>query len=405
MLKNLVRSIIVCTVYVSIIFSQSRIEVTGVSLDGSTGLFLNPSSETLGVGHVRLGSSHYFSSQYRDLDIKIPFSISLGITSRSELYYSTNTWLINSLEKEENNTLGLRIKVFNLGNSITSIDFRGQYIDLLAGNKLLFEDRRIISRIITNFTLFNLKTYTNIGYIKSLKSNVSNADNRLIGGFGLVFPIVKQVQGIIDFQVNEYESFNKKINGSIALKWFLFNHIQLATGLNTDIRRNLQFVGVFLNLSVSSEIMKGPRRRIRTQKGFPVPPKLPISNYTSESKEIVSDKKDNISKAVQLPLSTHVEKFMEKNYINEFPIAPPINQLDAWKDEVAINIDKKIIDNSKLETKDLPFPPPQSEIEIPKYEEPELLKINDYEYLLDIDTLTLPKPPSLESLNNSISKE
>jgi len=402
MLKNIKRFIIVFVIFVSIVFTQSRIEGTGVGMDGSTGLFLNPSSETIGVGHIRLGSSHFISSQYQQLDKKIPFSISVGLTSRAELYYSTNTWLINSIEKEENDMLGLRIKMLNLNNSITSIDFRGQYIDILSGNKLLFEDRRIISRIITNFTLFNLKTHANIGYITSLESNVSNADNRVIGGIGVLFPIIKRVHGVIDFQVSEHESINNKINGSIALKWFLFNHIQLAGGFNTDIHGDEQFTGIFLNLSVSSEVMKGPGRRIRTRQGLPVPPKLPNNYFISEKKDdIIVDKKDVELQTEQYPLNIYVERYIENNYKNELPIVPPLNILDKWKEEVLININKKIITQPIVKAKDLPFPPPLTPLkknQVSKSEEPKPRIKNVFEYLLDIETLTLPKPPSLDSL-------
>ena len=76
MLNNLSRSIIVYIILASTVFTQNRIEGTGVGLDGSTGLFLNPSSETIGVGHIRLGTSHFIFSQYQQVDKKIPFSLS-----------------------------------------------------------------------------------------------------------------------------------------------------------------------------------------------------------------------------------------------------------------------------------------------------------------------------------------
>ena len=96
MLNNIVRCLVVGTVCFSVIYSQSRAGMSGVSLDGSTGLFLNPSPETLGVGHVRLGTSRSITTLSQNLATTIPLAISLGLTGRTELYYSTNSWEIRS---------------------------------------------------------------------------------------------------------------------------------------------------------------------------------------------------------------------------------------------------------------------------------------------------------------------
>ena len=145
MINNFIRYIIVCTICLSVLFAQSRTR-SGISLDGSTGLILNPSPETLGVGHLRLGTSRFIATLNQSLTTTMPLAMTLGLTVRAELFYSTSSWSFNSQEKEKNATLGIRIKALNIGNNITSIDFRWQNIELFSNNQLSLEGQRIIHK-------------------------------------------------------------------------------------------------------------------------------------------------------------------------------------------------------------------------------------------------------------------
>ena len=381
MLNNIVRCLVVGTVCFSVIYSQSRAGMSGVSLDGSTGLFLNPSPETLGVGHVRLGTSRSITTLSQNLATTIPLAISLGLTGRTELYYSTNSWEINNLEKEKNATLGIRINILNLGNNSTSVDFRWQNIGLFTCNQLSSESQRIISRAITEFSILNLKTYTNIGYISLLESAGLKVDNRFIGGIGILIPIIKQIHGVIDFQVDERLSNGNELIGSMGIKWFLFKHIQVASGFNSTVRGDNRLKGFFLNLSFSSEVMTGPRKRIRTKKGLPVPPILPTDYFAldvvneSSMENMEEQKLDS-----KFPLDIYISNFLKKEYINELPMIPPIDQLDLWRSEVINGLDRKKKVELKMKKVDLPFPPALDEIGIQWEQKPAKQKKNQREH-------------------------
>ncbi|NHZ86673.1 MAG: hypothetical protein GWP19_12465 [Planctomycetia bacterium] len=396
MVNNLFRYIIVCIVCISVLFAQSRTR-SGISLDGSTGLILNPSPETLGVGHLRLGTSRFIAPLNQSLTTTMPLAMTLGLTARAELFYSTSSWSFNSQEKEKNATLGIRIKALNIGNNITSIDFRWQNIELFSNNQLSLEGQRIISRVITNFSIFNLKTYTNIGYISTLESTNSKIDNRFIGGVGIQFPVIQHVQGLVDFQVDERIN-NNGVIGAIGIKWFLFKHIQVATWFNTDIKKGDRITGVFLNLFFSSEVMTGPRRRIRTKKGLPIPPPLSKDFLTTI---IVTEKSmNNVEKQKpKYPLNVYVKNYLDKESRNDLPMIPPINQLELWQREVLSELElrKKII--PVIKEKELPYPPPLDTIGFSRDQKPIIknkLKVNNIQ---DNELISLPKPPPLESLN------
>ncbi len=399
MVNNFIRYIIVCIVCISVLFAQSRTR-SGISVDGSTGLILNPSPETLGVGHLRLGTSRFIAPLNQSLTTAMPLAITLGLTTRAELFYSTSSWTFNSQEKEKNATLGIRIKALNLGNNITSIDFRWQNIELFSNNQLSLEGQRIISRAITNFSIFNLKTYANIGYISALKSTGFKIDKRFIGGVGIQFPIIQHVQGLIDFQVDERIN-NNGVIGAIGIKWFLLKHIQVATWFNTDIKKGDRITGVYLNLFFSSEVMSGPRRRIRTKKGLPIPPPLSKDFLTTI---VVKDKSmENIEKQQQkpkYPLNVYVKNYLDKESINDLPMVPPINQLELWQDKVLseLNLRKQII--PKITEEELPYPPPLNTIESSRDQKPRVKKILNVNNIPDSDLISLPKPPPLNSLNH-----
>ena len=162
MINNLIRYFIVFAIFFSVVYTQNRVNVSGVSLDGSTGLLLNPSTETLSVGHVRLGTSQIISTVNQSFETSTPLSISLGLTGRTELFYSTNSWNINNKEREKSTTLGTRIKALSLGSSQTSLEFRWQNSKLFTENQLSLENQRLISKAISSFSIFNLKSYANI---------------------------------------------------------------------------------------------------------------------------------------------------------------------------------------------------------------------------------------------------
>jgi len=400
MINNLIRYFIVSTIFFTVVYTQNRVNVSGVSLDGSTGLLLNPSTETLSVGHVRLGTSQIISTVNQSFETSTPLSISLGLTGRTELFYSTNSWNINNKEREKSTTLGTRIKALSLGSSQTSLEFRWQNSKLFTENQLSLENQRLISKAISSFSIFNLKSYANIGYITSLKSTDSNYENRFIGGIGVLLPIIKQVNGIIDFQVDEHLSNGNEIVCSIGIKWFLLKHIQLASGINTAINETYGIQGIFLNLSFSSEVMTGARRRIRTKKGLPVPPKLP-KNYFTELvvKDVKLNNIEELEPSANIPLTNYVNNFLNMKYIGEPPLIPPISKLEQWLIEVNSGLSSKKHSELVIKSRELPIPPLLEEIGIPWTKQTEKQKPVNSETLTDEIIINLPMPPSFESLN------
>lgn len=396
MINQILRSFPYSMILVSFLFGQQIQKENGIAIDGSSGLFLNPSPNTIGTGHFTIGYSQYLSNRKLVLNEQLPFSISLGLTKNTELYYNIDNWYLNN-NIEKTSTLGLRLKLFSINNSNFALDLRGQFIDILSNDVLEYEDRRLITRFITNFKIFKLGTYINGGIIISNNSeHTTNANNRIIGGIGIIIPVVKNVNGIIDYQIGEFESLKKHRIGSIAIKFYLYKHLQLALGYYENTAANFDDKGLFANISISSEILKGAKRRVRTKQGLPIPPSLPDRYFLQENNlnEISTDR----ITIEQFTLNEYVNYFFNERNKNDFQNIPPLDMLEKWNDTILNKLKEKPSTDIREVKKELPYPPPLiSPLEGSKSKKIDIktddsIVIEEYNYL--------PKPPPLESIKN-----
>jgi len=147
--------------------------------------------------------------------------------------------------------------------------------------------------------------------------------------------------------------------------------------------------------------MTGPRKRIRTKKGLPVPPILPTDYFildvvNENSMENIEEQKLDS----KFPLDIYIGNFLKKEYLNELPMIPPIDQLDLWRSEVINGLDRKKKVESKMKKVDLPFPPALDEIGIQWEQKPAKQKKIKENIVSNDIIYSLPKPPPLGSLND-----
>ncbi|MFC1620544.1 hypothetical protein ACFL45_11455 [Candidatus Neomarinimicrobiota bacterium] len=381
---------VLCLIFCICQALTGQASTTGMGLDGSTGLFINPSPGNLTTGHMRIG---VFSASNAGPGGKIgnlPVAFSLGFSEQLEIMGSLTAWPYSRNSDDQLLSLGAKINILEFEGNGLSVDLRWQDWERAINDTGWIPETALSGRLIGSYPVKGFVIHTNIGYAWRNMVTETNPTTEYPAGIGMTHSFSDQLQALAEYQTDHLADPRQSARWAMGVKWYVLDHLQLAGGVLGMRQYSRTNTGVFLNLAFSTASLKTFFRKIPSWRLIALPSleELDMSDEGAGS-EVSSEISSTVIGTVESPL--------DPEYAN-LPVPPPLEELDSW-----------IPDKSWYErylgredpSAELPLPPPLDDT---KRIKPIDSRDETHEYGIEpsiTDDENLPQPPPLELFENS----
>ena len=390
--KNTGRSYILVSLYITSgisgwLFGQST--TTGMGLDGSTGLFINPSPENLPTGHMRIGTFNASNVIRGGETNSLPIAFSLGFSKRIEVSGSLSAWPYSLEGNDQLLSLGAKINIINFEGSGLSIDARSQNWERAIKDTGSVQESVMTSRLIGAFPVRRAVVHANLGYAQREIFPENGIAVEYPAGIGVVRSFSDKLQTLAEYQTDNISDHTRSSRWIRGVKWYLIDHLQLAAGILGTRQYQRQDRGFFLNLAFSTASLKAFFRVISSLDLITLP-SLEDLDRTDTGAD------STVNRAALLSVAPEAEPVLDPE-LAHLPVPPPLDNLESWRPDKAWF--EKYLGVEEVDA-ELPNPPPFEEIQgaIPTASED---RIRDGVTISPLPgDEQLPQPPPLELFDN-----
>lgn len=207
---------------------------------GDSGLFSNPSAETLNAGNISLGLWTNFASRPDGESTIMPAGITLGLGSFLEAHGSYPNLLFNDDEPESGRgfaNIGMKARIWGKRSDSFKLAIDGQFRRSVAADPTLDGLTDTVGRLIASYKPGRLGLHAHTGYAWTEAPSGLDYDDQLLYGAGAEFFPALRLRLIAEF-----ETVSAKASGAddtteamLGLQYYLSPHLTLNAGLGLGL--------------------------------------------------------------------------------------------------------------------------------------------------------------------------
>jgi hypothetical protein len=256
---------------------------TGQSIEGSTGLILNPAPATLEVGHLRVGlfapgkTSNLVGTEV------LPYVFCLGFTERISLSSSSMTITPNELNMLQQKSYGAKANLFKVGMGELAFDVMLNEILRVTPDSTETLEKSTSYRLIGQYPMKSTMVYWNIGAKNTVESDTLRSELSPIYGVGMVLPVNEKLFGMFEFQMHNDWEATPQPQFALGIRYFPLHYFQATAAYVRRPGHRSGGSGLYLNLSFSTKSMRSIPRQTsfgsRSRGLFGYPPFTWLNEY------------------------------------------------------------------------------------------------------------------------------
>lgn len=260
--KFLRKKFILCPLFIvfQTVFAQTNsadsYKYLGTTQGGASGLFVLSSPSVLKPGQIGFGVYYKGEIETSQRQSGFPLSLAYGLAERTEVFAS-----FFSLQKEEQpdkflSNLGLKLSLLQNQDFQLAADIQIQRIEQtlpFSASQELFGGS---SKVIVSYAVGGTITgYAHLGY-SWIEHVTPTTHSQVQAGAGLLFPLKDDI--LLGGELQTGQTYDNAFNlqANWGLKIFLFQHLQIAFGVQTNFRNDHFYGGLFLGISFVSQALQ-----------------------------------------------------------------------------------------------------------------------------------------------------
>jgi hypothetical protein len=317
-----------------------------MGLDGSTGLFVNPSPQNLPSGHLRIGTFNASNMERGNATGSLPLAFSLGFSKQIEASGSLSAWPYSLEGNDQLLSLGAKINIIDSEGAGFSIDARSQNWERAINDTGSLRESVMTGRLIGAFPVRKAVVHVNLGYAQREKISEDGPAVEYPAGIGVVRSFSDRLQTLAEYQTDNVADPAGSSRWTVGIKWYLVDHLQLAAGVLGIQQHRRKTGGFFFNLAFSTASLKAFFRSIASWELITFPS---LEELDSAAADV-----DSTSSPIEtLPVVPETGSMPDPE-LAYLPVPPPLDNLDSWRPDEAWYT--RYIDTADPEA-ELPSPP------------------------------------------------
>jgi hypothetical protein len=227
----------------------------GFGLSGATGLVSLLSPAILAPGNIMFGFTYRDEFASGGMSAP-PVTLGYGLARLSEAYVAFEPRRTEGGSEENEILVGFKLLGLPLGRLMIGAGAAYRSIDVITEGKhqetyAIYDTRLLLALDIGA----GIRLMSNAGYSFSESSSPRFADHPMVAG-GLSLPLPGNTMLVADVLGKMYPHSSAEIECNLALRLFLFEHIQLNIGGQVSRRRDAWYPGMLLGIGFSSQVLR-----------------------------------------------------------------------------------------------------------------------------------------------------
>lgn len=203
---------------------------------GDSGLFSNPSAETLNAGNISLGLWTNFASRPAGESTIMPAGITLGLGSFLEAYGAYPNLLFNDDEPESGRgfaNIGMKARIWGKRSDPFKLAIDGQFRRMVASDPARDGLTDTVARLIASYKPGRFGLHLHSGYAWTESPTGIDYDDQILLGAGVEFFPALRLRLIAEFETNTSKEpgLDDTSEAMLGLQYYLSPHLTLNAGL------------------------------------------------------------------------------------------------------------------------------------------------------------------------------
>lgn len=264
---------------------RDEVALSGLDRSGTSGVFVSPSTGTLGAGQVSLGFAYKGGIGTNKLTGAYPIALSLGLMKNADATFSFVP-ISDPIQQEIHSVLGIKSHLFGGEAWHISGDVRLDRTDLPGIEEYSAGVISLSGRIIGSLSLGEAAMIQgNAGYLRVGLSTFERRD-RFVGGLGVSMALGTSVTAGIEAYTLERILGTNGYGGWCGLKLLVLERLQFAAGVDATTIGGTLKPGVSIGLVLSTRPLRSFIEGDPNKPLIPVPPPLEELSSPDSNKNV-----------------------------------------------------------------------------------------------------------------------